>query len=44
MAQQLRDIMGKLTKGPNGLGTGLKLLVASCALGYGATQSVYTGT
>lgn len=34
--------MGRFGKAPNGLGLGIKLLVAAGGLGYAATQSVYT--
>lgn len=45
MAQsKLNDLAGKFGKGgPPGLGIGLKLLGLAGALGYAATQSVYTG-
>lgn len=44
MADKLGDMMGRFGKAPNGLGLGIKLLVAAGGLGYAATQSVYTGT
>jgi prohibitin 2 len=46
MAQsKLNDLASKLGKGgaPKGLGTGLKLLGVAAALGYGVSQSVFTG-
>ncbi|XP_067139836.1 prohibitin-2 [Centruroides vittatus] len=42
MADKLKDFMGRFSKGPRGLSTGLKLLVAAGGLAYGVTQSVYT--
>ncbi|XP_017478137.1 PREDICTED: prohibitin-2-like [Rhagoletis zephyria] len=42
MADKLGDMMGRFGKAPNGLGLGIKLLVAAGGLGYAATQSVYT--
>ncbi|XP_023216596.1 prohibitin-2-like [Centruroides sculpturatus] len=42
MADKLKDFMGRFSKGPSGLSTGLKLLVAAGGLAYGVTQSVYT--
>ena len=44
MADKLGDMMGRFGKAPNGLGLGVKLLIAAGGLGYAATQSVYTGT
>jgi len=38
----MKDFASRMGKGPSGLTTGLKLLVAAGALGYGATKSVYT--
>ena len=43
MAQQVKDMMGRMGKGPAGLSTGLKLLVAGGALAYGVRESIYTG-
>lgn len=43
MADKLNDLMGRLGKGPRGMGTGLKLLAAAGAAVYGITQSMYTG-
>ena len=43
MAQQVKDMMGRMGKGPAGLGTGVKLLLAAGALAYGVRESVYTG-
>jgi prohibitin 2 len=43
MAQsKLNDLAGRLSNGPKGLGTGLKLLALAGAAGYGLTQSMYT--
>jgi len=44
MAQQLKDLAGKMGKGgaPGPLGLGVKLLMGAGALAYAATQSVYT--
>jgi len=43
MAQnKLNDLAGRFGKGPKGLGTGLKLLVAAGGLAYGVSQSMYT--
>ncbi|XP_033641987.1 prohibitin-2-like [Asterias rubens] len=42
MAQQVKDMMGRMGKGPAGLSTGLKLLVAGGALAYGVRESIYT--
>lgn len=43
MAQnKLNDLAGRFAKGPKGLGTGLKLLVAAGGLAYGVSQSMYT--
>ena len=44
MAQsKLNDLAGRFSKGPKGLGTGLKLLALAGAAGYGISQSMYTG-
>ncbi|KAG0720780.1 Prohibitin-2 [Chionoecetes opilio] len=42
MADKLNDLMGRLGKGPRGMGTGLKLLAAAGAAAYGISQSMYT--
>ena len=42
MSQQMKEMAGKFGKGPNGLGLGLKLLVAAGGLAWGAANSVYT--
>ncbi|XP_070562071.1 prohibitin-2-like [Ptychodera flava] len=42
MAQKLGDFVGRMGKGPAGLGTGVKLLIAAGALGYGIKESMYT--
>uniref|UniRef100_A0A8C4Q1P1 Prohibitin n=1 Tax=Eptatretus burgeri TaxID=7764 RepID=A0A8C4Q1P1_EPTBU len=42
MAQQLKDMAGRLGSGPKGLGTGLKLLLGAGALAYGVKESMYT--
>lgn len=42
MADKLNDLMGRLGKGPRGMGTGLKLLAAAGAAVYGISQSMYT--
>jgi len=43
MAQsKLNDLAGRFSKGPKGLGTGLKLLALAGAAGYGINQSMYT--
>lgn len=44
MAQsKFSDLAGRLSNGPKGLGTGLKLLALAGAAGYGLNQSMYTG-
>ncbi|MPC13155.1 Prohibitin-2 [Portunus trituberculatus] len=43
MADKLNDLLGRLGKGPRGMGTGLKLLAAAGAAVYGISQSMYTG-
>jgi prohibitin 2 len=44
MAQsKLNDLAGRFAKGPKGVGTGLKILAAAGAAGYGVMQSMYTG-
>ncbi|XP_045124568.1 prohibitin-2-like [Portunus trituberculatus] len=42
MADKLNDLLGRLGKGPRGMGTGLKLLAAAGAAVYGISQSMYT--
>jgi len=43
MAQsKFSDLAGRLSNGPKGLGTGLKLLALAGAAGYGLNQSMYT--
>ncbi|XP_038075182.1 prohibitin-2-like [Patiria miniata] len=42
MAQQVKDMMGRMGKGPAGLGTGVKLVLAAGALAYGVKESIYT--
>uniref|UniRef100_A0A6I8N8F0 Prohibitin n=2 Tax=Ornithorhynchus anatinus TaxID=9258 RepID=A0A6I8N8F0_ORNAN len=42
MAQNLKDLAGRLPAGPRGLGTGLKLLLGAGALAYGVRESVFT--
>ncbi|XP_072280002.1 prohibitin-2 [Pyxicephalus adspersus] len=42
MAQSLKDLAGRFSGGPRGLGTGLKLLVGAGALGYAIKESVFT--
>lgn len=42
MAQQARDMLGRMGKGPAGLSTGIKLLIGAGALAYGVKESLYT--
>ncbi|RWS13485.1 prohibitin-2-like protein [Dinothrombium tinctorium] len=42
MAQNVKDLFGRMGKGPSGLSLGLKLLVAAGGLAYGVQQSIYT--
>ncbi|XP_015256847.1 PREDICTED: prohibitin-2 [Cyprinodon variegatus] len=42
--QQLRQIAGRMSSGPRGAGTGLKLLIGAGALAYGVKEATYTGT
>ncbi|XP_075699051.1 prohibitin-2 [Rhinoderma darwinii] len=42
MAQNLKDLAGRLPAGPRGLGTGLKLLLGAGAVGYVLKESVFT--
>ena len=39
----LKDLIGRLGKGPKGLGTGVTLLAAAGATVIGINQSLYTG-
>lgn len=43
MTDPLKDMAKNLGNAPKGLKVGLKLLAGVAALGYGLTQSVYTG-
>lgn len=38
----MNDLLGRLGKGPRGMGTGLKLLAMAGAAAYGISQSMYT--
>ncbi|XP_078696828.1 prohibitin-2-like [Branchiostoma floridae x Branchiostoma belcheri] len=40
--EKLGDLAGRMGKAPKGLGTGMKLLAAAAALGYGLQQAMYT--
>ncbi|XP_047445337.1 prohibitin-2-like [Mugil cephalus] len=40
--QQLRQIAARMSTGPRGAGTGLKLLVGAAALAYGVKEATYT--
>ncbi|XP_038623832.1 prohibitin-2 [Tachyglossus aculeatus] len=42
MAQNLKDLAGRLPSGPRGMGTALKLLLGAGALAYGVRESVFT--
>nr|XP_026258992.1 prohibitin-2 [Urocitellus parryii] len=42
MAQNLKDLAGRLPAGPRGMGTALKLLLGAGALAYGVRESVFT--
>ncbi|KAJ8021987.1 Prohibitin-2 [Holothuria leucospilota] len=42
MAQQARDFLGRMGKGPAGLSTGIKVLLGAGALAYGVKESLYT--
>lgn len=42
MADKLNDLLGRLGKGPRGMGIGLKLLAVGGAAAYGISQSMYT--
>ncbi|KAF1436935.1 Prohibitin-2, partial [Spheniscus mendiculus] len=41
MAQNLKDLAGRLPAGPRGVGTALKLLLGAGALAYGGRESVF---
>ncbi|XP_061862209.1 prohibitin-2 [Colius striatus] len=41
MAQNLKDLAGRLPTGPRGVGTALKLLLGAGALAYGVRESVF---
>ncbi|PKU44363.1 prohibitin-2 [Limosa lapponica baueri] len=41
MAQNLKDLAGRLPAGPRGVGTALKLLLGAGALAYGVRESVF---
>lgn len=43
MAQNLKDLAGRLPSGPRGMGTALKLLLGAGAVAYGVRESVFTG-
>lgn len=43
MAQNLKDLAGRLPTGPRGVGTALKLLLGAGALAYGVRESVFIG-
>uniref|UniRef100_A0ABM0MMN1 Prohibitin n=1 Tax=Saccoglossus kowalevskii TaxID=10224 RepID=A0ABM0MMN1_SACKO len=42
MSKRVGDFMGRMGKGPAGLGTGMKLLGVAGALGYGIYNAMYT--
>ncbi|KAL1790631.1 Prohibitin-2 [Sigmodon hispidus] len=42
MAQNLKDLAGRLPAGPRGLGTAMKLLLGAGAVAYGVRESVFT--
>ncbi|KAM8778999.1 prohibitin-2 [Rhynchonycteris naso] len=42
MAQNLKDLAGRLPSGPRGMGTALKLLLGAGAMAYGVRESVFT--
>uniref|UniRef100_A0A2K5L0Q4 Prohibitin n=1 Tax=Cercocebus atys TaxID=9531 RepID=A0A2K5L0Q4_CERAT len=42
MAQNLKDLPGRLPAGPRGMGTALKLLLGPSAVAYGVRESVFT--
>uniref|UniRef100_A0A2K5I9K3 Prohibitin n=1 Tax=Colobus angolensis palliatus TaxID=336983 RepID=A0A2K5I9K3_COLAP len=41
MAQNLKDLAGRLSAGPRGMGTALKLLLGTSAMAYGVCESVF---
>lgn len=43
MAQNLKDLAGRLPAGPRGMGMALKLLLGAGAVAYGVRESVFTG-
>uniref|UniRef100_A0A2K5LXB9 Prohibitin n=1 Tax=Cercocebus atys TaxID=9531 RepID=A0A2K5LXB9_CERAT len=42
MAQNLKDLARRLSAGPRGMGTALKLLLGTSAMAYGVRESVFT--
>ncbi|XP_043728548.1 prohibitin-2-like [Cervus elaphus] len=42
MAQNLKDLVGRLPSGPRGMGMALKLLLGAGAVAYGIRESVFT--
>ncbi|XP_065256647.1 prohibitin-2 [Emys orbicularis] len=42
MAQNLKDLAGRLPAGPRGMGTALKLLLGAGAVAYGVRESIFT--
>ncbi|KAB0341957.1 hypothetical protein FD754_018883 [Muntiacus muntjak] len=42
MAQNLKDLAGRLPSGPRGIGTALKLLLGASTVAYGIRKSVFT--
>uniref|UniRef100_H2ZSN5 Prohibitin n=1 Tax=Latimeria chalumnae TaxID=7897 RepID=H2ZSN5_LATCH len=42
MAQNLKDLAGRMSSGPRGMGTALKLLLGAGAVAYAVKESVYT--
>ncbi|KAL4695713.1 hypothetical protein H8959_000808 [Pygathrix nigripes] len=42
MAQNLKDLAGRLSAGSRGMGTALKLLLGTSAMAYGVCESVFT--
>lgn len=41
MAQKIGDLLGRLAKGPAGLGKGVQFLIGAAAVGYGVRESIY---
>ncbi|XP_030842735.1 prohibitin-2 [Strongylocentrotus purpuratus] len=41
MAQKIGDLLGRLAKGPAGLGKGVQFLIGAAAVGYGVKESIY---